>query len=366
MKRSILTLFSVLLSTLLVACNGTGNEPAPEEPTPGNTAIVISASASTVSLGSEITFTVAMNGADVTSESTIVNTTGGSEVELPAGTNTYAASAAGTYTFRAKYNGEMSGNEVSVVYGEPSKQFYRRHALFRATGSWCPWCPMMSDAVHAAEVAEPGKYQDIALHYEYPGDAQVMMSAASSALITELNPSGFPTLYIDYNSIYTLSNSSASASSIKTISGLSEKGNPTAAGIKLVTAMDASNQVTVDVEMTFTESDEYKLCVALLVDGFNFPQKDGNITDPNYIQSNVLYAFLQSSTDGENIGAVNMGDVVTKSYTYDFSSVTSLPEGTTYKIAAWVKRVPKSGSKYTVNNIATCALGETLDYVYAE
>ncbi len=363
MKKTFLTLLAVLSTALLFSCDNGGDDPTP---VPGEGDLVISASVSKAPTGIEVYLMATMGGVDITSSTSFVNTTDGAENALPS--SSFVSATTGDYTFKAIYQGETSVNEISVSIVDPLPAYARTVALFRYTGTWCVFCPGMSTPVHQIEQQYPGSYHDIAIHVEQEGGTNPSPDQRAVALYTQAgyyyvekhNINSFPSLIVNDDPLFAVSSRTTTA--IINASKASVNNNPYAAGIKLSTSK-SGNSVKVDAEVMPVVGGNYRLHVALLLDGFKYEQTGGS---EGYTQSNVLYQFFQSDVAGEDLGALEMGKAVTKSYTADISKAIATAEASGedigYEIVAWVSSIATDSKYYSVNNLAACPLGESVDY----
>lgn len=104
------------------------------------------------------TFTITdANGMELTGEEHIRNTSFHIEetdewrsgIGADAAPNHFSSIEDGTFTFSAMYKGEECVNKVTVKSQNRSKYevFHKNVAIYRLTGTWCQYCPYMTEAL---------------------------------------------------------------------------------------------------------------------------------------------------------------------------------------------------------------------------
>ncbi len=305
----------------------------------------------------EVTFTVEYLDIDVTDGAKVINVTTGDTLEG----NKISFKEEMTCEFQAFFKGKLSANKAKVQGAKPTRSdiFYRQHVLFDFTGTWCIACPGMLQAIKYAVRDYPDRLLPIEAHCN-----DNLQSEASETLEKLFGIKAYPSLVIDSSQDYFYEGGGTSANAIIATSKKSLNENPTVGGIKLDTHLDDNNQITVEVEVCVSQANEYKLAVALLVDGYKYDQT--GVESGKGSQSHVLHAFLQSKVSGDTLGELEKDQKVEMSYAYDFQALGGLPFDITKedcKIMAYILNKQVDGT-YQINNAAICDLGANLDYRY--
>ncbi len=268
---------------------------------------------------------------------------------------TVIAEGSATITVFSVSNPAVKATCNVVALKEPPKRvgFHRKNIFFKFTGLWCSKCPAMSEAVKEAQELAPNRFIEIALH----GNDKLSTSN-SEDIITKYEIQAFPSLIVDF---YALTRATGGDYLLEAADEVISK-TPTVCGLKMDTQIDENNLITVNVETTVEQRANYKISVALLVSGYTYEQA-GREAEPDYSQNHALYDFFQEDLYGESLGVLEQGDVVAKTFTYDFSGIKDLPAGNnyTYEIVAYVSKAI-SGDLYAINNATSCLLGEKIDY----
>ncbi len=305
----------------------------------------------------EVTFTVEYLDIDVTDGAKVINVTTGDTLQG----NTVSFEEEMTCEFQAIFKGKLSANKAKVLGAKPtlSDIFYRNHVLLDFTGTWCSNCPAMLKTIKYAIRDYPDRLLPIEVH---SGDK--LQSDESVALVKQFGVDAFPSLMVDASHNYFHIGGGTTSNRIITSSKESLNENPTVGGIKLDTDIDSNNQITVEVEVSVSQDNEYKLAVALLVDGYEYDQT--GVVSGKGSQNHVLHAFLQDKVSGDSLGELEKGQKVEKIFTYDFEALGELPFGITKedcKIMAYILNKQADGT-YLINNATICDLGANVDYRY--
>ena len=343
----------------MVIAASCSSDPNLEDPLSNKDLPVIYADKSIVNINEseEVTFTVEYLDINVTDGAKIINLITGDTLQG----NTVSLNEEMTYEFQAFFKGKLSSNKVEIRGAKPvlSDKYYRQHVLFDFTGTWCSACPGMLQAIKCAVRDYPDRLLPIEVH---SGDK--LQNEASEAHVKQFGIEAYPSLIIDSSSDYFYKGSATSSNAIISSSKRSMQDNPTVSGVKMDTHIDDNNQITTEVEVSVDQANEYKLCVALLVDGFEYDQS-GSMAGKSS-QNHVLWGYLQSKASGDPLGQLEKNSKISKTYTYDFSDLAELPYGITKQdchIIAYILNKQDDGA-YQINNATSCSLGASVDYRY--
>ncbi|MFI3286146.1 MAG: Omp28-related outer membrane protein [Rikenellaceae bacterium] len=340
--RKIHYILTLALFSLLFSCVGQ-KEPA------SAFSVTISASQPNISVdeGESVKIRVKNHSIDVTDQAEVYYTEAGEEVAVEGGI--FVATKSGEYTFSARYSGvEAEGHAVVRAYtnDELTSEFYRRNLVMKFTGTWCVNCPAMGVAITEVEHAMPNRIVEVSMHcYDE------LMVDESIKVATDNSFSVLPITFVDMSS----NTSTSSASRIKALVEESISGNPTTSGVKVSTLINGSS-LNVEVGVTSSQTNNYKLAVALVVDNYNYPQTGAD--SPDYKQNKVLRLYM-SELYGDSLGSIEADKETTKSYTVELPSEALTSES---RVVAYV--LNEVNGKYVVNNATECVIGESIDYMY--
>ncbi len=344
------------ISLLLSACALLGlysceSEQSDNPTTESN--ILIEVDNQTISIdNSEVaTFTVYMDGEDVTAESQIVNITDGGY--SPLSSTTFTTLRPGTHTFFAIHP-EGNSDKIAVVATSESNlssTYYRRNIVMKFTATWCTYCPLMTSKITAAKKEYPDRLIEIVSHVD---DDYATTTSGNYYTWFGISSLGLPAVNIDLDSSRTYS-STATTTSIIASAQSSMEENPTVAGIKLDTSYD-SGLLSIDVETAVTADGDYKIIVLLLQSGYEY---SGTTYD------HVIFTPL-TKYDGESLGEMVASERVQRSYEFDYIKEVGAELDTTQTEVVVCILNGIGDARYAVNNALSAGVNESIDYQYEQ
>ncbi len=354
MKKLIALLF--LATTIgLYSCESSNESNENVENNEDNTTtedtLLIEVDTQTISIdNSEVaTFSVTLDGEDVTSQSQIINITDGGYEVLSS--NTFTTFRPGTHTFYAEY-GSKSSDKIAInatSESNLSSTYYRRNIVLKFTATWCTNCPAMTSAIEAASKLYPDRLIEVAAHVS--DDYQTTTTATYYTTFGIANY-GLPTVVIDMNSDYTIVDKTYS----KIISDAQQSmaDNPTVAGIKVNTEY-ADDKLYVDVESTFVADNNYKILVLILQSGYEY---GGDTYD------HLVFAPLTEAM-GDSLGDLVIGEKIQRSYEFDYKAELGygLSDTSLTDVVVCIFNEVSEG-RYAINNAVSCNVGESMDYQF--
>lgn len=300
-----------------------------------------------------VTFTVLTDsGKDITSQPgvRVQNKTTGLYLETPA----YSATANGTMTFDARYNG-MRTNEVTVSSVNRGKyeKYFRNVALFQVTGTWCVNCPNMTNALKIIEANMPGRTQVISFHESTAQGDDPFSHTATYSLRSIFGIQGFPSVVVDMRSVQNASTTMITEQILKSMLDY-----PAVCGIKISSSFDsASRKADFDISVACEKEGNYSVACAVVVDGLNAPQQGA---DENYVHNNVLIGI--NEVMGGSIGKQTAGSVWNSDAGIFSTTVPEAYNVANVRVVVYVMNETEDGEWY-VNNIASCPIdGGSVDY----
>lgn len=225
-----------------------------------------------------------------------------------------------------------------------TKPFRKKILVSKFTGTWCGYCPQMSEFLENLEKEYPEEFVVTALHggddYETP---------YTSPLENKFFISGYPTAVIDYCYTSTQQPLMLRDSFDKTMSS-----NKAVCGIALDTGIEGDMlNITATVEAGMQAN--YRICVVLTEDDLHNDQTIGSLNGDG-IYHDVVRSFL-TDVEGDEIGrmAANSSEELSFEKKLDPSWNRD-----NLNVVVYVLKQNKAG-KYFVNNLNNCKAGENAE-----
>ena len=241
---------SFLFLFLILACSGSGDDEGQT-----NEYISLFVSSNEGFIGETIIFSVFDGEGNNVSSSTdfYVN-----ETKIPSNTHTF--NTIGTFDVYAKY-GQLT-SETKTIEIMPTPITFKQNVVVEDfTGTWCGWCPRVSEAVRLLkqETSDPIV---VAIHN---GDA--MQFSQEGAIRQAFNVTGFPTALINRQERW----SSPQPSNVAQVTG--KMSGKSYASIAMESRVEGDGlYLNVKVKMGYSY-DSMKLAVYMLEDGLSYEQR---------------------------------------------------------------------------------------------
>lgn len=332
---------AAVLATL--SCSGTIDDSVSDVPVLSADKTIITADGKDV-----VTFTVTSAGVDVTSSSDVVCIETGSKLSK----KTFTVSEPGTYTFKATYSGKES-DIVTVVAEEKAvvvSAYARQVCIMEFTGAWCAFCPDGFTKLNMLLTGDPvySKYVHmVGLHSKSGGEDPMALDIVEKIYADFKDPSGsalaYPSFLTDLREAGGLTTNIEAGKSIET----SFNEYPAHCGVA-VSSNIVGSKAEVTVKLTSELTSSYRVTALVIEDRVRSPQKNGSMTVNDYPHRHVLRAVLTSSYKGTDLGTVEKGKEVQKTFTADVNSEWNLEN--TYIYALGID------SYGYVNNMNVCQI----------
>lgn len=166
-------------------------------------------------------------------------------------------------------------------------RFFHRVLALEFTGTWCQYCPRMTQAMEDAKELRPGRIVDIAVHcYD------AFSPAVSDDFAMEFKITAFPSVVLDMDAQTVFGRSEPSIF----VSYVDKALGTAACGL----AMSYSDG-TLTVKVKAVQQGSYNLLVAVVEDGLVANQSGYGA---NYVNKSVLRKLLVSSVKGDSLGTL--------------------------------------------------------------
>lgn len=263
---------------------------------------------------------------------------------------------AGEYTFQAIYNDQTS-NEVKIVATEPvgphESRFERHICVMDLTGAWCAFCPdgMTKLTYYVGKNEWKNIVHMIALHDNSQGEDPMGLEM-TPRILNDFGLAGFPSFITDLRDSGSLSDN---VGDIVPSFNRSIDEFPAQCDVKITSALNG-RELRVDVDLFAELAGNYAVSVFLVENNIVSPQKDGSMIHTDFSHKHVARCLMNSNYKGDSMGALAAEQESAKSYTYTLPEEWKVEDMTIVALA-----ITEDGY---VNNVAECAVGESIDYKY--
>ena len=312
-----------------------------------------------------ITFRVMFGSRNVSSEKTmkIVYVSGGKEVTMAAGANTFSTTAPGEYVFKATlYSGgnHVSDNEIKVMASEVAglKNYFQKIVGEQFTSVGCTNCPVLSTNIRQVQQEMPGVLVPLSFHMDYNMTDPMSVDAAV-LFYKAYGMSGLP--FFNLNMRKREGGVARETSAI--IKGIEEEIEmyPATCGVAIGTTYDpAARKVSVTTRITSNVAARHKYHIFLVEDGIHAAQSGAN---GEYIHNNVVRKMFAPDITGMNI---NKKNPFTPGIEVTTENSTELAPGwnpDNMRVVVIAMTTSDGGVTFNCNNANECPLGGSADYI---
>lgn len=236
-----------------------------------------------------------------------------------------------------------SGNPV-VDDSWKALDFIHKSLFIRFTADWCPYCPIMANALSYAQTELPDKLIAVSVH----GDNSRLASSASIALADYYGITAFPTGVIDYiRMIANYADEQYIADNIINTIKEIDYSHEAVTGASWTSSVTGS-QAFLDLSLYIKKSGTYKVTALIVEDGIIGYQAEAYY---DYVHNAVLRA---SFTDVTGDTFIVTGEGTKKDFNYSLT----IPDGCNVDNMSVVVYVQKlEDGIYSVDNAASAELG---------
>ena len=331
----------------------------------------IAADKSTISANGAdvVTFTVKYGTEDVSKASTmtLLRTFNGEQIELAPGSNLFATTVAGDYTFKARYYraGEfISENEVKITataaQSAGTQNFRHKLLGLQFTSVGCPNCPILSNMIKSLQASQPNRLVPVSFHLDYQVSDPMKIAMSDTYYKAVKGDGGLPLFNLDLHNGEKMVSERAK---IEAEMAKRVENYPPTCGVAITTSYDStSRQLTITPRIQSNLNASYRYVIMLVEDGI--AEQQYGVTG-SYTHNNVVRAVLSSSIYGDkfNGGAaltVGIDTPLTNAVTTTLKSNWK-PENMRVVVSALTST--DNGMTYTCNNTNECKVGQSVGYV---
>ncbi|MBO7300147.1 MAG: Omp28-related outer membrane protein [Tidjanibacter sp.] len=305
-----------------------------------------------------VTFEVLYGANVVTTEALIELVSPAEQIWGGRGVSTFTTTESGSYIFKATYL-DLVSEEVEITAAPYVSNFlsrFDRHiCVMDFTGAWCSFCPDGYRTLMGVINNPYAGFKDIvtvlALHDD-TGGKDPMALGVTNAIHAAFGLGSYPAFLTDLRSGGLLTEG---LEKIRESFYESLDEYPAQCDVKIVSSVEG-DIATVEVTLFAELAGDYRVSVWLVENGVVGPQNDGASVYDSWNHEHVARALLSDNWRGDALGTLAKEQEQTKNYTYTL--------GVNWKVADMsVVALAITPDGY-VNNVAECALGESVDYKY--
>ncbi len=376
MKR-IYSLISVALSALLLtACNPEGPDNGGDEPTPpvGDGKLTVTLSTTTIEANGEdaVVFTPMVDNQVVTEAVTYYDAKTNQPIEII--DNKFTTTVSGKYTFWAVYGTYISEKfsfeavdfKLPVLPEDPqpeSTSFFKKMLTIYFTGTGCPNCPPVKDALH--NMTNDPDYGDrfvmTAAHTFNQDDPAYLSQPINNACAVATYPT------IVYDMYVRLIAGGVSESNIKKVFDETYNKEEAQAGVSAAAIVE-NGQIVIKAAVKSAIDGDIRAGVFVLEDGIEGEQK-GASKDEHNIHDDCIRTIVgrQSNSDftGENLGTFTVGQE--KEFVFNPITIKEGEKGwkkENLKLVVYVSTFSKAENAFTVTNCVPLSIDGSAQYLY--
>ena len=295
-----------------------------------------------------VTFTVTLDGTDVTSRSQI------SVNAVVISGNKFSTYEPGRYAVKAVCDGKESNTlvlEASEVEAIES-QFVRNVAVFEFTGAWCTFCPSGYSNMNFV-ISRNSAYKEtvhiMAFHSSGEGIDDLAIPETDKIMSDMKIGTGFPSFLTDLRTGGGLADGNTFKSSL--VEAFEQY--PSHCGVALESQI-ADGKIKVNAKLHSEKTSSYRIAVFVVEDNVKYYQKDGSLTYDSYNHRHVVRRIISSSYKGDRLGDVKAGEEVSKEYETNVDPAWNAGQVYIYALAIY--------DKGFVNNLCICPVNGKSDF----
>lgn len=282
----------------------------------------------------------------------------------------------GEYVYTATYKGEPSANTVTVVAKNRKKYetYFRKVGLFKCTSVWCSACPSLASTLHTMSDEAKEHSVVLACHGNFnshdPFSLYVGTYDLGSYLMGVFGGSAWPTLIYDLN--YSLVGAVRQTEVEENI--LARRGeSPATCGIKISSVKMEDGALKVKASVKSSTGGKYDLACAVMRDGLQYQAQGTFSLNGDGVYDEVVVNLSENFVryDSKSGKELKADEEFTKEFVFPFTApegqgvvLPSEEELKSFRVAVYAHRA--SGDKSTMDNIAVCAYGSSVDYLLNE
>ena len=258
--------------------------------------------------------------------------------------------------------------QIGSLVADYGRTFLRRSLVLRFTGTWCPNCPNMNQALEIAEKNDPDHIVAMSMH-NLTSNSHLAF-ANCNAFIALFGVSSYPRGFVNnYGEVENITNPSILTAVFEGLAEEAVSDLPSNTVIGGVTRLE-KDTVYADISIASKEAGLYALNAFLLEDGLVYPQEGGS---EDYVHDNVIRIEMTDNLMGDNVSLEANGTYVTQLKVPVPSSVENTDNlhvvvYTTYRgtFTGSVSNVLYGNFGTVVDNVVNIPINTLVNYAYED
>lgn len=258
--------------------------------------------------------------------------------------------------------------QIGSLVADYGRTFLRRSLVLRFTGTWCPNCPNMNQALEIAEKNDPDHIVAMSMH-NLTSNSHLAF-ANCNAFIALFGVLSYPRGFVNnYGEVENITNPSILTAVFEGLAEEAVSDLPSNTVIGGVTRLE-KDTVYADISIASKEAGLYALNAFLLEDGLVYPQEGGS---EDYVHDNVIRIEMTDNLMGDNVSLEANGTYVTQLKVPVPSSVENTDNlhvvvYTTYRgtFTGSVSNVLYGNFGTVVDNVVNIPINTLVNYAYED
>lgn len=259
-------------------------------------------------------------------------------------------------------------SKVTIVQGEKITSIYKQKMVaMQFTSVGCVNCPSLATTIKAVQDNQPGTIIPVAFHMDY-GDGDPMTLPESKMFYKRVAFEDEQTISLPMLALNFRKGSQKIISQEDKILSEMEcqaENFPTSSGVAINTTYDKSSrklEVTARFVSEVTQSAKYH--IILVEDGIKYEQTGAETAE--YTHNNVFRYISSENLKGTDL---NLGNPLTPGMEYQVTKTVTLKKewnpASMRVVAVMLTPDDAAGKNFGCNNANECAVGESVDFLYA-
>ncbi|MDR2139465.1 MAG: Omp28-related outer membrane protein [Tannerella sp.] len=313
----------------------------------------------------KVTFSVTADDEDVTPFASIFRK--GKDMNERLEGTTFVTDEADTHRFYAIYDEDTTEVvQVEAIYVE--RPFFRQHLIMQFSGTVCPNCPLMTDAVRETQQQElaSGRMVHVICLHLYGKHCHSTLAGAIAETSNELSPDDlFPSSLIDLREEVGLYQTGTSRF---LTDALKRSGNaPAATGIAIESQVNGTS-IDFKVKVRTTRTGPYRFYAFIVEDRLGYGQKvPGGEWDATYVHDNVATYVIPDAhpRTGVMLGEIKPGKETVQTFSIETGLIDAKRKVnlSNCRIIGYTLK-PSGEDHYVLDNVVSCPVNGSIHYVY--